>query len=47
MDLTVSLEIMEAVPEVLVLGMTAGCLVVLAAGILVGAFKALLSMIGR
>lgn len=44
---TLSLEICEAVPEVLVLGMTAGCLVVLAAGAFVSVFKALLSVVGR
>lgn len=47
MDLTVSLEIMEAVPEVLVLGMTAGSFVVLTAGLLVGCFKTLIKIMGR
>lgn len=47
MDLTVSLEIMEAVPEILVLGMTAGCIVVLTAGLLVGCFKTLIKIMGR
>lgn len=45
--LEVSLEIMDAVPAVLAIGMTSACLVVLAAGLLVGCFKALISMMGR
>ena len=38
----VSLEIMEFVPDILALGVTAGSFVVLAAGLLVGCFKTLL-----
>lgn len=45
--ISVSLEIMEAVPAVVVSGMMAGSLVVLAAGALVGCFKTLISVIGR
>ncbi len=45
--LEVSLEIMEAVPAVMALGMTSACLVVSAAGALVSGFKALIHMIGR
>lgn len=45
--LAVSLEIMDVVPEVLALGMTSACLVVLTVGALVSGFKALLQLIGR
>lgn len=45
--LAVSLEIMDAVPAVLALGMTSACLVVSTVGVLVGGFKALLQLIGR
>lgn len=44
---TVSLNILDAVPEVLAIGMTSACFVVLVAGLLVGCFKALLRLIGR
>lgn len=44
---TVSLDILDAVPEVLAIGMASACFVVLAAGLLVGCFKALLRLIGR
>lgn len=45
--LQVSLEIMDAVPAVVALGMTSACLVVLAAGAIVGCFKTLINVIGR
>lgn len=45
--LTVSLEVMDAVPSVLALGMTSSCLVVLTVGALVSGFRALLRLIGR
>lgn len=44
---TVSLDILEAVPEVLAIGMASACFVVLAAGLLVGCFKALIKIMGR
>lgn len=44
---TISLDILDAVPEVLVIGMTSACFVVLAAGLLVGCFKALIKIMGR
>ena len=43
----ISLEILDAVPEVLAIGMTSACFVVLAAGLLVGCFKALIKIMGR
>ena len=43
----VSLEIMEFVPDILALGVTAGSFVVLAAGLLVGCFKTLNKIMGR
>ena len=43
----VSLEIMEFVPDILALGVTAGSFVVLAAGLLVGCFKTLIKIMGR
>lgn len=45
--LAVSLDIMDAVPAVLALGMTSACLVVLAAGLLVSCFKTLIKIMGR
>jgi len=45
--LEVSLDIVDAVPAVVALGMTSACLVVLAVGALVSGFKALLQLIGR
>lgn len=45
--LEVSLEIMETVPAVVALGMASACFVVLVAGLLVGCFKALISLMGR
>lgn len=42
----VSLEIMEFVPDILALGVTAGSFVVLAAGLLVGCFKTLIKIMG-
>ena len=45
--LEVSLEVMDAVPAVLALGMTSACIVVLTVGALVSGFKALLRLIGR
>lgn len=47
MAFVISLEIMDAVPEVLAIGMTSACLVVLTVGALVSGFKALLRLIGR
>ena len=44
---TMSLDILDAVPEILVIGMTSACFVVLAAGLLVGCFKALIKIMGR
>ncbi len=44
---TVSLDILDAVPEVLAVGMASCCFVVLAAGLLVGCFKALIKIMGR
>lgn len=44
---TVSLDILDAVPEILAIGMTSACFVVLAAGVLVGCFKALIKIMGR
>ena len=44
---TVSLDILDAVPEVLAIGMTSACLVVLTVGALVSGFKALLRLMGR
>ncbi len=44
--LEVSLEILDAVPAVVALGMTSACLVVLAAGLLLGCFKALTRIMG-
>ena len=43
----VSLEMMEFVPDILALGVTAGSFVVLAAGLLVGCFKTLIKIMGR
>lgn len=43
----VSLEVMDAVPAVVALGMTSACLVVLTVGALVSGFKALIRLIGR
>ncbi len=45
--LEVSLEIVDAIPAVVSLGMTSACLVVLTVGVLVSGFKALLQLIGR
>ena len=45
--LEVSLEIMDAVPAVVALGMTSACLVVLTVGALVSGFRALIKLIGR
>ena len=45
--LTVSLDIVDAMPGVIAAGMAVSCLVVSAAGALVGGFKALISLIGR
>lgn len=44
---SVSLDILDGVPEVLAIGMTSACFVVLAAGLLVGCFKALIKIMGR
>lgn len=44
---TVSLDILDAVPEVLAIGMTSACFVVLVAGLLVGCFKAIIKIMGR
>ncbi len=44
--LEVSLDIVDAIPVVVSLGMTSACLVVLAAGLLVGCFKALTRIMG-
>lgn len=43
----VSLDILDAVPEVLAMGMTSACFVVLVVGLLVGCFKALIKIMGR
>lgn len=43
----VSMDILDAVPEVLAIGMTSACFVVLVAGLLVGCFKALIKIMGR
>lgn len=43
----ISLEILDAAPEVLGLGMMSACLVVLTVGALVSGFKALLQLMGR
>lgn len=40
----ISMDILEAVPGVVTLGMTAGCFVVLAPALLVGCFRALIYM---
>lgn len=45
--LTVSLDIVDAMPGVIAAGMVVSCLVVSAVGALVGGFKALISLIGR
>lgn len=42
----VTLDICQAVPEVLLIGMTSSCLAVLTAGLLVGCFKALIRIMG-
>lgn len=47
MVFVISLEIMDVVPEVLAIGMTSACLVVLTVGALVSGFKALLRLMGR
>ena len=43
----ISLEIMDAVPEVFAIGMTSACFVVLVAGLLVSCFKAIIKIMGR
>lgn len=43
----ISLEIMDAVSEVLAIGMTSACFVVLATGLLVSCFKAIIKIMGR
>lgn len=45
--LKVSFEILDAVPEILAIGMTSASLVVLTVGALVSGFKALLRLMGR
>ena len=42
----VTLDICEAVPDVVAVGMTSGCIVVLAAGLLVGCFKTFIKIMG-
>lgn len=43
----ISLEMLDAMPLVFGMGMAGGCIVVLAAGLAVAGFKALIHMIGR
>lgn len=45
--ITVSLEILDAVPTIVATGMASACFVVLVAGLLVGCFKAFIKIIGR
>lgn len=45
--LTVSLDIVDAMPGIIAAGMAVSCLVVLAVGLLVGCFKTLIKIIGR
>lgn len=45
--LKVTLEAFDSIPVVVVTGMTASCLVVVAADLIVSSFKALIRMIGR
>ena len=45
--LGISLEITDAVPSILVFGMTLSCSVVLMAGLVVSCFRTFINMIGR
>lgn len=46
-ETAIDLSVLDGVAVVTVIGMTAGCLVVLAAGLLVGCFKAMIKIMGR